>query len=123
MSALEKQVGGKHYESEYQPIQFMADFQLNYIQGNVLKYVTRYKKKNGREDLEKAIHYCELGKLFKFPKTSIWDGDKDGKVNRYILVNGMSKPIGMYFIWQLCMNHLDVCKKQIQELIEEEYNK
>ena len=30
---------------------------LDYLQGNVIKYVTRYKNKNGVEDLEKAAHY------------------------------------------------------------------
>jgi len=33
---------------------------LNFFQGNVIKYVCRYKDKNGIEDLKKIIHYCEL---------------------------------------------------------------
>ena len=36
------------------------DNDLNFFQGNVIKYVVRYKKKNGIEDLKKIIHYCEL---------------------------------------------------------------
>ena len=31
-----------------------------FFQGNVIKYVCRYKNKNGIQDLEKVIHYCEL---------------------------------------------------------------
>jgi hypothetical protein len=30
--------------------------------GNVIKYVCRYMNKNGIEDLDKIIHYCELEK-------------------------------------------------------------
>jgi len=33
---------------------------LSFFQGNVVKYVCRYQNKNGIEDLEKIIHYCEL---------------------------------------------------------------
>ena len=33
---------------------------LTYLQGNVIKYVTRYKDKNGVEDLQKAKHYIDL---------------------------------------------------------------
>jgi hypothetical protein len=33
---------------------------LSFFQGNVIKYVCRYKNKNGIEDIEKIIHYCEL---------------------------------------------------------------
>lgn len=121
MSILDTQVGGDHYKSNYQPIQFMADYNLNYIQGNVLKYVVRFRKKNGIEDLKKAIHYCELGKAVKFENISEWDADKSGRVSRFLLENGMREPVGMYFIWHLCRNHLDKCKECIEELIKEEY--
>ena len=33
---------------------------LNFFQGNVIKYVVRYQKKGGIQDLNKIIHYCEL---------------------------------------------------------------
>lgn len=121
MSALNTQQGGTHYISEYQPIEFINDYNLNFVQGNILKYVVRHKKKNGVEDLKKAMHYCELGQTLKFKRTSVWDGDKSGKVNRFIIANGMRNPVGMRFMWQLCLNHLDVVKKLIGELIEEEY--
>lgn len=118
MSALDNQVGGSHYLSNYQPIQYASDSKYNAIQLNVLKYVTRYKKKNGLEDLKKAIQYCELAKVCPFPKTSEWHDDK---ANRYLLDNDMRKPIGMYFLWQLDMCHWNVVKKCIQELIDLEY--
>ena len=56
-----KQIGGSHYKDmEIQPIDFITKNNLSYIQGNVIKYVCRYKNKNGLEDLEKAKHYLEM---------------------------------------------------------------
>ena len=43
-----------------QPYEFIAKNDLTFFQGNVIKYVCRYKHKNGIEDLEKIKHYCEL---------------------------------------------------------------
>jgi hypothetical protein len=54
------QIGGTHYSSKaIQPIEYINANQLNYHQGNVIKYITRYKDKNGIEDLHKAIWYIE----------------------------------------------------------------
>ena len=39
---------------------FISKNDLSFFQGNVVKYVCRYKLKNGIQDLEKIIHYCEL---------------------------------------------------------------
>lgn len=60
-SALDKQVGGGHYKDmAIQPIEFTHKNGLNFCQGNIIKYATRYKSKNGIEDLQKVIHYAEL---------------------------------------------------------------
>jgi hypothetical protein len=56
--ALDSQIGGNHYKLPIQPVEFIYKNQLDYLRGNVIKYVTR--KKNGAEDIRKAIHYCEL---------------------------------------------------------------
>lgn len=62
MNVLEKQVGGKHYKNlNYQVVEVAADANLNFFQASILKYVSRYKEKNGLQDLEKAVHYAELG--------------------------------------------------------------
>lgn len=63
MSAFKKQVGGTHYkEHKIQPFEFIQANNLDYLQGVVIKYIVRYKDKNGIEDLDKIIHYCELEK-------------------------------------------------------------
>ena len=68
-SALETQVGGGHYKTfEIQPIEFVHKNNLNFIQGNVIKYITRYKQKNGREDLEKVKHYVDLLIALEYPE-------------------------------------------------------
>ena len=60
-SALNRQVQGNHYKSfKIQPFEFISANDLSFFQGNVIKYVCRYNKKNGIEDLKKIIHYCEL---------------------------------------------------------------
>jgi hypothetical protein len=60
-SALNKQVGGSHYRDKgIQPIIYIHANDLGFCEGNVVKYVTRWRDKNGVADLRKAIHYLEL---------------------------------------------------------------
>ena len=61
-SALDRQVGGEHYKNDFkiQPIEFITANKLSFIQGSIIKYICRYNKKNGKEDIDKAIHYCQL---------------------------------------------------------------
>ena len=55
------QIGGNHYTKfPIQPYEFISKNDLSFFQGNVVKYVCRYKNKNGIQDLEKIIHYCQL---------------------------------------------------------------
>lgn len=61
MSALQQQVGGDHYRARgIQPIEYIHANNLGYCEGNVVKYVTRWRDKGGEDDLRKAIHYLEL---------------------------------------------------------------
>ena len=61
MSALDKQVDGNHYKDKgIQPIIYIHANNLGFCEANVVKYVTRWKDKNGIKDLEKAKHYLEL---------------------------------------------------------------
>ena len=57
------QIGGSHYMYfDIQPYEFISKNNLSFFQGCVVKYVCRYMHKNGVEDLDKIIHYCELEK-------------------------------------------------------------
>ena len=58
---LEQQVGGNHYKDlKIQPVEYIHANNIGYMEGNVIKYVSRWRAKNGIKDLEKAKHYIEL---------------------------------------------------------------
>jgi len=60
-SARKIQIGGNHYKQMIiQPTEFIHKNNLSFIQGCIIKYICRYKFKNGIEDLEKAKHYIDL---------------------------------------------------------------
>lgn len=60
-TALSQQVGGSHYKNmTIQPVEFIEKNNLGFCAGNVIKYICRYKNKNGIEDLKKARHYIDL---------------------------------------------------------------
>ena len=61
MRKRNKQVGGSHYESlKIEPVELFVKFNLNWFQGEVIKYCSRFLNKNGKQDLLKAIQVCEL---------------------------------------------------------------
>ena len=61
MKSSEKQVGGKHYlKYKIQPVEFIIKNNIGFVEGNIIKYVLRFKEKGGAVDLEKAKHYIEL---------------------------------------------------------------
>jgi len=64
---LETQVGGDHYKTlKIQPVEYIQANNLSYLEGNVIKYVTRHHFKNGVIDIDKAIHYLELIKELEY---------------------------------------------------------
>jgi len=54
-----QQVGGSHYEVAIQPIEYIEANNLGFHEGSIIKYITRYKNKNGLEDLEKCKWYID----------------------------------------------------------------
>ncbi len=61
MSAKNDQVGGSHYrDCAIQPVDFIEGNGLGFCEGNVIKYVTRWRAKGGVQDLKKARHYLDL---------------------------------------------------------------
>lgn len=60
MSANDKQEGGTHYKRvPIQPWDYIVANDIPFLEGSVIKYVTRHRSKNGIEDLKKAIHFIE----------------------------------------------------------------
>ena len=59
--SLEKQVGGKHYQSmKIQPAEFINENKLLFAGGNAIKYICRHQSKGKADDIQKAIHYLEM---------------------------------------------------------------
>lgn len=61
VSAGGQQIGGDHYLTmAFQPIDFILMNGIGFCEGNVIKYVCRWRQKGGMEDLKKARHYLDL---------------------------------------------------------------
>ena len=61
MKSFKKQVGGSHYKKyKIQPVEFIIKNNIGFVEGNIIKYILRFKEKGGVEDLLKAKHYIEL---------------------------------------------------------------
>jgi hypothetical protein len=73
-NALSVQIGGDHYKAmKIQPMEYSMANNLNACQHTAIKYVTRYKTKGGKQDLEKAIHCIQM--LIEFEYAT---NEKDG---------------------------------------------
>ena len=60
-NTLSSQVDGNHYTSmKIQPAEFINENNLQFAEGNAIKYICRHQKKGKRKDIEKAIHYLEM---------------------------------------------------------------
>lgn len=61
MNATDTQVGGDHYRKfKIQPTEFIHKNGIPFIEGCVIKYVVRWRDKNGIQDIDKAIHFLQL---------------------------------------------------------------
>ena len=59
--ATKIQVGGDHYKDfKIMPIEYISKNNLDFLEGNIIKYISRHRNKNGAEDIRKVIHYAEL---------------------------------------------------------------
>ena len=67
--ATDNQVGGDHYKDcVIQPVEYIIKNKLDFLEGNVVKYITRHRTKGQEEDIRKVIHYCELILQHKYEK-------------------------------------------------------
>ena len=75
-----KQVGGSHYQSMMiQPSEFINKNNLPFAEGNAIKYLCRHKQKGQKQDLEKAIHYCQMAIDRDYPKDFLEEAEKEKK--------------------------------------------
>ena len=63
LKATDRQIGGKHYQLPISPLKFILANNLNFVDGNIVKYAVRKKKgETLKEKYDKIIHYASLGK-------------------------------------------------------------
>lgn len=74
MSALDRQVGGEHYrEGGIQPVEYIESNKLGFLEGCVVKRLTRHERRTGkgRQDIEKAIHELQLLLELRYPLPTV----------------------------------------------------
>lgn len=60
-SPYSRQIGGDHYKGmKIQPFEYIHANSIPFAEGNVIKYVSRWRAKGGVEDLKKARHFLDL---------------------------------------------------------------
>jgi Protein of unknwon function (DUF3310) len=57
--ANKRQVGGRHYKTNFEHWDLVLMTGMNYFQGQATRYICRWRKKDGLQDLEKALHYID----------------------------------------------------------------
>lgn len=50
----------KHYQMKISPAEYIAANNLDFFEGNVVKYISRHKEKDGAKDIRKIIDYCQM---------------------------------------------------------------
>ena len=127
-TALSHQVGGEHYKSAYQPIVLMEKVHMFPSCANVLKYVFRHKQKNGKQDLQKALHFCGFIDELKsnwYYGTSMRIGDGDStsfEFYKFIKENKQLDKNQIRAIIAILYRDLDMLKQAIYDEISEYYS-
>lgn len=86
---LEKQVGGNHYQKYVmQPVELFMACGWNYCQSSIARYLLRHEDKNGKEDLEKAVHICDIGMEYD-NSGSIEPSRNIATLQTFVRVNGL----------------------------------
>lgn len=111
------QVAGDHYRSEYQHWDFVIDSQMPYVLGCATKYLTRWRKKNGIQDLKKSIHYIEKAQERIDHLTTMWCNVK--MVQDFLTANNITGLEALAFS-QVCELDFDGAIRTILEIISKE---
>jgi hypothetical protein len=131
MDVNEIQIGGSHYQKEYQHWDFAIDTDMPYLLGCATKYPTRWLDKNGVQDLLKSIHYLSKAedKGIFMPKTNpvlgffmtILGFEKiESKIERSLdLFCSQLRPEDAEVIIAICQNEFEKATRLMQEMIKE----
>lgn len=115
MSANESQVGGDHYKGSYQHWDLMLDLKAQCPIVYATKYVYRWRKKNGFQDLRKALHCVEKAIEVELPATCASANDFN-KLDHFLQSNEVDIDDG--FILRLIVSGLyDAAYRAIQTML------
>ena len=118
MKRKNKQVGGSHYESlKIEPIELFVKYNVNWFQGEAIKYCSRFLNKNGKQDLLKAIQVCDLADSLGLSIRPLFtiDLDKDF-LNKYISQFEYSEVLGDIINYLLVDNNYLLAGAKIVDL-------
>ena len=125
---LSKEIGGTHYKSAYQPIELMEKVRMFACCSYIFKYVYRHKDKGKKQDLEKALHCCELMETLGmnwYEGTCVYSYDKDKSLdefNKFVQANRQLDANQIRAIFAICAKDIKSLKKSINMEIKEFYS-
>lgn len=125
---LSKEIGGTHYKSAYQPIELMEKVRMFACCSYIFKYVYRHKDKGKKQDLEKALHCCELMETLGmnwYEGTCVHNYDKDKSLdefNKFVQANRQLDANQIRAIFAICAKDIASLKKLINMGIKEFYS-
>jgi hypothetical protein len=117
MSANDEQIGGDHYKSSYEHWDLAVKIPLSYLEGCTTKHVARWRKKNGMQDLQKAMHY--LDKLIEVGNYSIQRNHPvavDKEVQCFVEANDLTF-LEHQYIFILCTYHNEKSLRSAQQIL------
>jgi hypothetical protein len=115
--ANERQVGGDHYKgAEYQHWDYAHDVKLHGLPWAASKYVSRHRKKNGKQDLEKAVHYYDKAEELGVQGSSV--SQRMACFWRFVLENKLTMVEAM-ICWYIQEGEWEAARLATQELLAE----
>ena len=124
---LSKEIGGTHYKSAYQPIELMERVKMYACCSYIFKYMFRHKDKGKKQDLEKALHCCELMETLGmnwYEGTCVYSYDKDKSLdefNKFVQANRQLDANQIRAIFAICAKDIKSLKSAINNEIKEFY--
>ena len=109
---MTQQIGGDHYaKMTIQPVEFILKNNIGFAEGNVIKYVSRWREKGGVEDLKKARHYLDM----------LIESQPEPVKQRWALSCG--EPVGTLrnqrtLTWECLDDALSAMKQMLEMLVE-----
>ena len=125
---LSKEIGGTHYKSAYQPIELMERVKMYACCSYIFKYIFRHKDKGKKQDLEKALHCCELMETLGmnwYEGTCVHSYDKDKSLdefNKFVQANRQLDANQIRAIFAICAKDIASLKLSINNEIKEYYS-